>query len=99
MTVLKFKRHRTLAEIGPVALAKGLWVDSSRHDDEGSDWVSIGWVIHGEFLVLVYSVFNGRFIIEYDGAFYTEESQMDDCDWYQEILEFLYVPHDQEVAA
>jgi hypothetical protein len=49
--------------------------------------------------VLVYSVFNGRFIIEYDGAFYTEESQMDDCDWYQEILEFLYVPHDQEVAA
>lgn len=88
----KFSRHKTLDEITGACRAAGFEVDTEQYD-HGSDHVTIDGIFAGRRMAIIYNTFNGRFLApDDDGHLLTERSaNLDGIDWYDAILEFLYV--------
>ncbi len=89
--MMTFKRHKTLDEIRDMCREKCFPIDTEQHDKNGSDWITLGVVAANLFLTVVYSPWNGHFIVKHDDQLYTERSNADDLPWYAETLQLLYV--------
>lgn len=91
-----FKRAKTIEELKALCEEKGFLINTDQYD-AGGDWVTILFATGGKSYEFLFSGFNGRFIGKLeDGTMFTESStEFEDQDWYNEILDFLYVPETQ----
>ncbi len=88
----KFARHCTLHEIKERCAAQGIEVDTTKHDRDFSDFISLRGIFAGMPVAMVYSVFNGTFIGENcAGEKFTERSPLDGEPWFAAILDLLFV--------
>ena len=94
----KFARPKTHDEFMTACAKAGHSVDTSRYDS-GGDWV----IVEGNFarrsLFLIVSAYNGNFIVDVEGKFISEtSSHLDGTDWYDAILDLVYVAADEQVG-
>lgn len=96
----KYKGFHRIDKIKTLCDEAGFHIDTSKWDNEGSDWVTISGVFDGQQRTFIYSGFNGRFIgkmAEEDTDTYSEEStKLDAVGWYIAIMDFLYIPAEAE---
>lgn len=89
----RFKGNKPMKEIKAAVLKHG-WPWSQAKFDQGSDYVTFGFI--GADKVpreVVYNTFNGTFIVKGDGdvGLITERStEMDGTPWYDALLLFIY---------
>ena len=91
-TMKVFKGFRTREQIE--AECKNLcWLfDATKHDKDGSDYVSVGFAKNGVFGNALVSVFNGRFFgtLE-DGTEFTSDNAIHENEpWFQALMEVVY---------
>ena len=85
--IRKFAGNRPLEEIKQAVIDAGdTWQEEKFR--EGSDYVSFGFM--GKWIV--YNTFNGNFIVNVDGEMITGESKLDGVEWFDKLLDFLYLP-------
>jgi len=95
----KFERAKTIEEIKALCEEKDFFIDTGKYD-AGGDWVTIVFEHDGMAYQFIYSGFNGRFIGKYGNEMFSESStEFEDLDWYNAILDFLYVPKQEPQAA
>ncbi len=105
-----FARHKTLAEIKTACEVSGFPINTQKYDHAGSDFITVGFEFKGAVHEVTYNTCNGRFFgklvlidkLSCCGKLYTEMSTyLDNEDWYQALLDFLYVllPDAQPAAA
>lgn len=98
----KFTRHVTLDELKSHCGKLGLEVDTTKHDRDFSDYVTVTGILAGMPFGLLYSTFNGRFFgyaknshrIQFDQS----SDHLDDVPWYAAILELLFVSTEKTAA-
>ncbi|MFL7904707.1 hypothetical protein ACJ41P_26505 [Azospirillum argentinense] len=89
----KFAIHRPLRELKPLCEARGIQLDTTRHDRDFSDFVTLSGVFGNQNVQLLYSVFNGTFFGETaSGERFSETSSLDGEPWFDALLDLLYVP-------
>ncbi|MBC06333.1 hypothetical protein [Thalassospira sp.] len=95
----KFKGHLNHRQVLAACAKAGFEVDTSRYDD-GGDWITICGTFGDKSLRIIYSIWNGKFIGELpDGAVFSEASErFEGSDWYDAILDFLYIAADDKAA-
>lgn len=97
----KFAGKRHLEDIKKTVLQNG-WPWDQRKYDDGSDWLSFGFVHQSRRYNVVYCTFNGKFMVrraDGKGKLYTEkDGHMDGTAWYDAPLDLIYLPL-QEAAA
>tara|TARA_Y100001951_G_scaffold11424_1_gene7316 strand:+ start:1252 stop:1539 length:288 start_codon:yes stop_codon:yes gene_type:complete len=75
------------------AIACGLSVDTTKYDG-GSDYINVWGNFCGHYLDVAISTWNGVFFTKFDGDVVTNRSSyFDGVDWYDEILDLVYVQH------
>ncbi|AZO95258.1 hypothetical protein [Halocella sp. SP3-1] len=87
----KFKGKRKLEDVGENAKKNGYRIDTTDFHKKGSDYI----YLTNKDRRIAYNTFNGSFMI-YDSkgkciANHKSE-ELDNEDWYQEILDMFYVP-------
>jgi hypothetical protein len=87
--MLKFDGHRSLDELRRLCKRRGWKLDTARYDS-GSDWVSFTWPHDGVERLVLYSPFNGRFLVEDGSEIYSERSADGCTPWYDDLLRTLY---------
>ncbi|CUW41109.1 protein of unknown function [Magnetospirillum sp. XM-1] len=90
----QFARHKTLAEIEQSCATAGFPLDRRAYD-EGGDFIRFAFT-HGDHTFgIAYSTFNGHFVGSRNGSeavFSHDSTELDTAPWYQELLNFVYVP-------
>lgn len=95
----KFARHRRLNELKQLCAERGFMLDTTKHDRDHSDFVTLGGVIGNRHVMFLYSVFNGTFFGETaDGVRFSETSPLDGEPWFDALLDLLYVQKQEEAA-
>jgi len=89
----KFQDFKTVDELKALCKEKGFFIDTQEYE-AGGDWITIVFETENEAYQFIYSSFNGRFIGRLnDGTMFHEQStEFEDQDWYNAILDFLYIP-------
>lgn len=83
---------RPLHRIEMECYKNGWDFDRSRYD-AGSDYVTFEFRHGKKKVVVVYSSFNGKFIVKQGKKMITESStDMDGTPWYDALLDFIYLP-------
>lgn len=86
------KPHTTIIKN---AIANGYHVDTSRYDG-GSDFIKVSGTFGGVELDILVSTWNGKFIVNNNGTYYSERNEdMDGVDWYGAILDLIYFTQEQ----
>lgn len=86
-----FTRNITLAELRALCVKKSWLLDTHKHDHDGSDWVTLGWTFRGRTRTVIYSPWNGHFIVDVGGGKYiTERSPDGAAPWLDGLLNALY---------
>jgi hypothetical protein len=94
----QFSGRRPFEVIKAACLKNGWGWDQSRYDD-GSDYVTFGFQCGSKRITVIYNSFNGRFIVKHGKKMVTEEStEMDGTRWYDELLDFIYIPTASKAA-
>ena len=96
-----FARQINRQELTELCVCKGWPLDTRKYDQEGSDWVTFRWKHQGRVRPVIYSSWNGHFIV-IDGDNHHTERSADDCaPWFKDLLDLLYVgqPVTKENAA
>lgn len=94
-----FAGNRSFEEIRRAVIKKGWFWDQSRYDG-GSDYVTFGFRSGREDILVVYSLFSGKFIVRHNGKIITERStEMDSVKWYADLLDFVYLPKTEKPDA
>ncbi|WP_157831916.1 hypothetical protein [Thalassospira marina] len=95
----KFKGYLNHTQVLAACTKAGFEVDTSRYDD-GGDWITIFGRFADEHMFITYSSWNGKFIGKSpDGSFFNESSEeLEGTDWYDAILDFLYIPEEDKAA-
>ncbi len=89
----KFAGHRGVSALKALCAEKGVQIDTTKHDRNFSDFVSLRGVFCKTSVTMIYSVFNGTFFGETaQGASFNESSPFDDEPWFAAILDLLYLP-------
>lgn len=87
-----FDRNRPREEIKAACEERGWEWDQSRFD-AGSDYITFGFQSGRKKVRVIYSSFNGKFIVKQGRDFITEASTgMDGTKWYDDLLDFIYLP-------
>lgn len=91
--MLKFKRHKSVAEIAIQCNAQGVYLD--RHSyDQGGDTICVGAPANSGSGWAVFNTFNGRFWGRTpEGMSFSSDSPEHDGEpWMQALLHFFMVP-------
>jgi len=101
----KYSGTKPLADIVFRCQRKNWKVDMTKYN-AGSDWLTFEFLGGGQYLNVIFSPWNGKFIVA-DPAIpkgkkeklVTEEStDYDNVQWYRELLDFIYVREDEAIA-
>ena len=95
----KFKSYLNHRQILEACVKAGFDVDTSRYDN-GGDWITISGRFADEHLQIIYSSFNGKFMGKSPkGEIFSDASaELEGTDWYDAILDFLYIALDDQAA-
>ena len=96
-----FLRQITLAELTALCVKKRWVLDTRKHDVEGSDWVAFRWKFKGRVRDVIYSPWNGHFIVAMGRRKYiTERSPGGAAPWLDDLLNVLFTnePREKEAA-
>lgn len=95
-----YARKKTLEEVREVCAEKGWDLDTTKFDEEGSDYVAIRWKAEGESGELLLSTFNGRFFGPLDsGEMMSSDEDRDGDPWFEALCDAFYVEADEAVSA
>lgn len=88
----QFSRFRTLAELRAVVAERGWELNTRKHDEEGSDFVSFKFKIGRTSGTALFNVFNGRIIGELSTGkmFSSDRDEHEKERWFQELLNIAY---------
>lgn len=96
-----FKGHLGYSEVLAACADKGFQVDTQKYD-AGGDWITIYGMFAGQRVRLMYSSWNGKFLGYVPGSdkqtFSERDGFRDGTDWYDEIIDFLYVEEKASAA-
>jgi len=88
----KFTHHVTLTVLKKRCAEKGLAIDTTKHDRDFSDYVTVSGALAGMDFVLIFNTFNGQFFgATEDKREFSETSTLDAEPWYAAILDLLFV--------
>ncbi|MCC4240346.1 hypothetical protein [Thalassospira povalilytica] len=97
----KFKDHLGHTQVLAACAGKGFDVDTQSYD-LGGDWITIHGTFADQNIRLMYSSWNGRFIGYVPGSdeqtFSERDGFRDGTDWYDAIIDFLYVEEKANAA-
>jgi len=95
----KFKGYLNHQQILEACIKAGFDVDTSRYDNDG-DWITISGQFADNPVQIIYASFNGRFIGKSpEGDVFSDENEeLEGTDWYDAILDFLYIALDEQAA-
>lgn len=96
-----FIRQITFDELTALCVKKGWQLDSRRRELEGSDWVTFHCKFKGRVRAVIYSPWNGHFIVDDGhGKMITEQSPDGAVPWLDDLLDVLFTnePRDQVAA-
>lgn len=95
-----FEGHLTHKEVVKACTDAGFFVDTQKYDG-GGDWITIDGAFAGQNLSFIYSSWNGKFIgrTPTGGTFSESDEKLEGTDWYDAILDFLYVTKADDSAA